>query len=205
MAWAPDGHAGVQGDPAHVAAHDLGDHAAVVGFAGGAEAVDGLGGDLDGGVEAEGVVRGVEVVVHGLGNADDLQAGVGQPLGGGQRSFAADGDDGVDAEPVHVALDDLGAAAVFERVGPRRSEDGAALLGDAADHGAGNVNHIALDDAAPAVEESYEFVAVDGDPLEDGAADDGVQSGAVAAAGENSNFHVSAQILVRGCTGRAPR
>ena len=191
------GHAGVQGDPAHVAAHDLGDHAAVVRFAGGAEPVDGLGGDLDGGVEAEGVVRGVEVVVDRLGHAHDLQAGVGEALGRGQGAFAADGDDGVDAEPVHVGLDDLGAAAVLERVGAGGAEDGAALLGDAADHGAGNVDDVALDDAAPAVEESHEFVAVDGDALEDGAADDGVQSGAVAAAGEDSNFHVSAQILVR--------
>ena len=195
----------MQGDPADVPAHDLGDHAAVVGFAGGAEPVDGLGGDLHGGVEAEGVVRGVEVVVHGLGDADDLQAGVGQALGRGQGSFAADGDDRVDAEPVHVGLDDLGAAAVFERVGAGRAQDRAALLGDAADHGAGDVDDVALHHAAPAVEESHELVAVDGDALEDGAADDGVQSGAVAAAGEDSNFHVSAQIMVRGYTGRAPR
>ena len=121
MAWAPGGHAGVQGDPADVAAHDLGDHAAVVGFAGGAEPVDGLSGDLDGGIEAERVVRGVEVVVHGLGDADDLQAGVGEALGGGQRSFTADGDDGVNAEPFHVGLDDVRAAAVFERVGAGRA------------------------------------------------------------------------------------
>ena len=190
------GHAGVQGDPAHVAAHDLGDHAAVVGFAGGAQPVDGLGGDLDGGVEAEGVVRGVEVVVHGLGDADDLQPGVGKALGGREGSLTADGDDRVDAEPVHVGLDDLRAAAVLERVGAGRAQDGAALLGDAADHGAGDVDDVALNDAAPAVQEPHEFVAVDGDALEDGAADDGVQSGAVATAGKNSNFHVSAQILV---------
>ena len=99
-------------------------------------------------------------------------------------------------EPVHVGLDDLGAAAVLERVGAGRAQDGAALLGDAADHGAGDVDDVALDNAAPAIQESHEFVAVDGDALEDGATDDGVQSGAVSAAGEDSNFHVLAQILV---------
>ena len=87
----------MQGDPAHVAAHDFGDHAAVVGLSGGAQPVDCLGGDLHGGVEAEGVVGGVEVVVDRLGHADDLEAGVGEPLCGGQGAFAADGDDGVDA------------------------------------------------------------------------------------------------------------
>ena len=145
----------------------------------------------DGGVEAEGVVGGVEVVVHGLGDADDLEAGVGEALRGCQGPFAADGDDGVDAEAVHVGLDDLGAAAVFERVGAGGAQDGAALLGDAADHGAGDVDDVAFDHAAPAVQEAHEFVAVDGDALEDGAADHGVQSRAVPAAGENSNFHVS--------------
>ena len=110
-----------------------------------------------GGVEAEGVVRGVEVVVDRLGDAHDLQAGVGEPLGGGQGALAADGDDGVDAEPVHVGLDDLGPAAVLERVGAGRAEDGAALLGDAADHGAGDLDDVALDDAAPAVQESHEL------------------------------------------------
>ena len=186
----------MQGDPAHVPSHDLGDHAAVVGLAGGAQPVDCLGGDLHGGVEAEGVVRGVEVVVDGLGHAHDLEAGVGEPLCGGQGALAADGDDGVDPEPVHVGFDDLGTAAVLKRVGAGRAQDGAALLGDAADHGAGNFDDVALDNAAPAVLESYELLAVDRDAFEDGATDDGVQAGAVSAAGEDSNFHVLAQILV---------
>jgi 2-polyprenyl-6-methoxyphenol hydroxylase-like FAD-dependent oxidoreductase len=65
--------------------------------------------------------------------------------------------------------------------------DGAALLGDAADHGAGDVDDVALHHAAPAVEESDELVAVDGNALQYGAADDRVQSGAVATAGEDSD------------------
>ena len=189
------GHAGVQRDPADVAAHDLGDHAAVVGFAGGAQPVDGLGGDLHRRVEAEGVVGGVEVVVHGLGNADDFQPGVGEALGGGEGSLATDGDDGVDPQPVHVGFDDVRPAAVLERVGAGGAQDGAALLGDTADNSAGNGDDVALNDAAPAVEEPDEFLAVDGDALQYGAADNRVQSGAVATAGEDSDFHVLAQIL----------
>ena len=179
----------MQGDPANVAAHDLGDHAAVVRLTGGPEPVDGFGGDLHGGIETEGVVGGVEVVVHGLGNADDLQAGVGEAFGGREGSFAADGDDGVDAQPVHVGLDDLRAPAVLEGVGAGRAKDGAALFGDASDERAGDGNDVPFNHAAPSVEEPHEFVAVDGNAFEDGAADDGVQSGAVAAAGEDSNFH----------------
>ncbi len=53
------GHAGVQGDPADVTAHDLSHHGPVVGFAGGAQAVEGVGGDGNSGVEAEGVVGGL--------------------------------------------------------------------------------------------------------------------------------------------------
>ncbi len=63
----PGCHAGMQGDPTDVAAHDFGDHAAVMGFAGGSQPVDGLSGDLDSGIETEGVISGVKVVVHGLG------------------------------------------------------------------------------------------------------------------------------------------
>src|SRR3954454_17887231 len=55
-------HAGMQGDPADVASHDFCDHAAAVRLSGGPQAVDCLGGYLDGGVETEGVVGGVEIV-----------------------------------------------------------------------------------------------------------------------------------------------
>ena len=47
------GDADGDGDPSGVAAHDLDDLHAGVGFGGGVEAVDGLGADGDGGVEAE--------------------------------------------------------------------------------------------------------------------------------------------------------
>src|SRR6266481_2575194 len=66
------GDSSVQGDPACVAAHDFDEHDAVMGFGGSVEAVDCLRGDDEGGVETEGDFRGIEVVVDGLGYADDV-------------------------------------------------------------------------------------------------------------------------------------
>ena len=61
------------------------------------EAVDRLGRDVDGGVEAEGVVRGGQVVVDGLGYADDLDAVlVDQACRDPQGVLAADRDERVD-------------------------------------------------------------------------------------------------------------
>jgi hypothetical protein len=188
-------HAGVQRDPADMPAHHFGDHAAPMRLAGGPQPVDGLRGDLHRSVKTEGVVGGIEVVVDGLGDTHDFQAGIRQALGGGEGSLAADGDDGVDPQPFHVGLDDVRAAAVLERVGPGRAQDGAALFRDTADHGPGEVDDVTFHHTAPAVAESDELVAVDGNALEDGATDDRVQSGAVSAAGEDSNFHVSAHIV----------
>src|SRR5215218_8592665 len=75
------GHARVQRDPAGVPAHDLDDEGAVVAVAGGVQPVDRLHRDTDGGVEAERVVGGVEVVVDGLRDADDGEPRLGQLRG----------------------------------------------------------------------------------------------------------------------------
>ena len=68
------GEAGVEGDPAGVAAHHLDDQHPVVAVGGGVQAVDRLHRDVDRGVEAEGVVGGAEVVVDRLRHADDVHA-----------------------------------------------------------------------------------------------------------------------------------
>ena len=74
MTLAPPAMPGVQRDPAGVPAHHLDDERAVVRLGGGVQAVDRLGRDVDRGVEAEGVVGRVEVVVDGLRHADDADA-----------------------------------------------------------------------------------------------------------------------------------
>ena len=127
------GHAGVQRDPAGVAAHDLDDEGAVVRLGGRVQPVDRLHGDVDRGVEAERVVGGVEVVVDGLGYADDVHAVLVQLGGDAEGVLAADRDERVDAEVLEVRLDLLDAAVDLERVGARRAEDRAAARQDAAD------------------------------------------------------------------------
>ena len=107
------GDAGVERDPAGVAAHHLQDHDAVVALGGGVQAVDGVRGHGHRGVEAERVVRGSQVVVDGLRHGHHGDAHVAEALGDLERAVAADGDDPVDAEVVDV----LDAPAP---TGPRR-------------------------------------------------------------------------------------
>ena len=107
------GHAGVHGDPAGVAAHDLADDHAVVRLGGGVQAVDRVGGDLHGGLEAERVVGAGEVVVDRLRHADDVDAVVGQPLGHAERVLAADRD-----QPVEAVLLERGARPSRSRPPP---------------------------------------------------------------------------------------
>ena len=95
----PTGDAGVGGDPAAVATHHLDDHHPVVALGRGVQPVDGVGGDLHRGVEAERDVGADDVVVDRLRHADDRQPVLGvQPAGDAQRAVAADDDDGVEAE-----------------------------------------------------------------------------------------------------------
>src|SRR5699024_831656 len=75
-------NAGIQGQPAGLVAHDLDAHDPAVAAGGGVDAVDDLGRDLDGGVETKGDVGAVDVVVDGLGQADDVQPLPGQQVGG---------------------------------------------------------------------------------------------------------------------------
>ena len=74
-------NAGVEGQPAGLVAHDLNAHHAAVAACRGVDAVDDVGGDVHSGVEAEGDVGAVDVVVDGLGQADDVQALLCQQIG----------------------------------------------------------------------------------------------------------------------------
>ena len=189
------GHARVQRDPARVPAHDLDDQDAVVALRGGVQPVDGLGGDVDRGVEAERVVRAREVVVDRLRHADDVDARLVQLGGDAEGVFAADGDQRVDAEVLQVAPDPLHAVLDGERVGPRRAEDGAAPREQPA-HGRDVQRHGGgLERPAPAVTEPEERVAVLGDALANDGPDHRVEPGAVPASGEHADAHVSHPLI----------
>ncbi len=184
------GDAGVQRDPASVPAHDLDDQHPVVRLGRGVQPVDRLGGDGHRGVEAEGVVGGVQVVVDGLRHADHLHALAVQRGGHAERVLAADGDQGVHPEVRQVLLDPRHAALDLHRVGAGGAEDRAAAGQDAA-HGLDLERPgQALERTAPAVAEADELVAVLLDAFADHRPDDGVQAGAVAPAGEHSDAHV---------------
>jgi hypothetical protein len=145
MTLAPAGEAGVQGDPAGVPSHHLDDQRAVVRLGGGVQPVDGVHGDLHGGVEAERVVGGAQVVVDGLRHADDVEAGRGQLGGDAQGVLAADGDEGVDTELVEVAAHRLDAVLDLHDVRTAAAEDGAAAREDAAGLGDAERHRVLLE------------------------------------------------------------
>src|SRR5438876_5070402 len=66
-------HTTVRRDPSRVAAHHFDYHYAVMGLGCRMQTVNCVGNDRDGGVETEGEIRSVNVVVDGLGNSDQLQ------------------------------------------------------------------------------------------------------------------------------------
>ena len=99
----PPGQPGVEGDVAHVAAHDLADHDPVVGLRRGLQAVDGVGGDLHRRVEPEGDLGPRQVVVDGLGQAHHGKAQLEEAPGRTQGVVAPDGHHGVEALAAAVA------------------------------------------------------------------------------------------------------
>ena len=183
-------HAGVQCDPAYVAAHHFGDHAAVMRFAGGTNAVHSLGRNRNSGVKTESVVGGAQIVINGLGNTDDGQTRIRQTLGTGKSAFTADGDNGVNPVAFHHNFDVFGSAVrPVERVGARGADNSAAAGRQTAYLLPRKVHEVAFDYATPPVTKTDEFVAVLLDTVENCAADNGVETGAVASGGKQTDFH----------------
>ena len=145
---------------------------------------------LDRGVEAERVVGRTQVVVDGLRHADDVDAVFRESVRGGQGALAADRDDAVDAMLCESLRDVLGAAArAVVGVGAAGAEDRTALPGQALHLMPGERHEVAVDDSAPAVADPDELQVVGGRALEHDAADDRVQAGAIAAAGQDADLH----------------
>src|SRR5581483_7103601 len=189
-------------DPAGVPAHDLHDQHPLVRLGGGLQPVQGLRRHGHRGVEAEGDVRDGDVVVDGLGHAHDRQPVVRQQPGRLQRALAADRDDRVEAEFRDMALGPLHAVPQMFRAHPGGAEDGAAAGQDAADGVEVELEIVALQEALPAVPETDDLVAVVGDGTVHDGPDDGVQAGAVAAGGEDTNAHSPNYLLNVGREGR---
>ena len=105
---------------------------------------------------------------------------------GAKRAVAADHDHGVDAVRLDRPADARVAVAVNVGVSPRRAEDRAAALEDAAHVVAVERLHVPLHEAVPAVADADDLHAVgDGRAADDGA-NDRVEPGAIAAGGEDA-------------------
>ena len=131
------------------------------------------------------------VVVDRLRHAHHVDAVVPQPVRGREGAFAADRDDAVDVVAVEGLRDVLRAApGPLVGVGATRAEDGAADLGQSLHLVPCEREEVAVDDATPAVADADELDVVVRGALEDDAADDRIESGAVSAAGEDTDLHV---------------
>ena len=106
-----------------------------------------------------------------------------------ERVLAADRDQRVEPALLDRLAHLVDAALDLERVRPRRAEDRAAAVQDAARGLVGELDRLVLEHARPAVAEADELVVVLVDALADDAADDRVESGAVSAAGEDADAH----------------
>lgn len=158
-------------------------------FGGGLEAVYGFGGDAHRGVEAEGAVGGGDVVVDGLGDADDGHTGVRQHPRGGEGAFAADRDEGVHAVTAAQLGAVLGGLAQPVALQPGRAENGAATGEDAADRVEIEGAEVAVEESLEPVLEADDFIAVTHHGTVDDRPDHCVQAWAIAACGENSDAH----------------
>ena len=130
-----------------------------------------------------------EVVVDGLGDANDGDALPGELTGHTERVVAADGDEGFDCLALKGRADGLGAALDGVGVGAGGAEDGSAEGQDVAATLGAEGHGVAFHDARPAVAEADDLVAVLALALGDDGANDGVQAGAIASAGQDSHTH----------------
>ena len=119
------GDARETGNPACMPAHGLDDHDPAVRFGGRADAVDRFHHDVDGGVETEGEVGAVEIVVDGFGDTDhrELEVLV-QPLRHPEGVVATNRDQGVKAESAERFAEFRDRLRLLVGVGPRRPQDG---------------------------------------------------------------------------------
>ena len=193
----PAGDARKQGQPARFIAHHLHEDGAAVAVCRGAHPLDGVGDDVERGMEAEGVVGAVDVVIDGLGKADDVI-----PLRAQQRRRAvgARPAQGEQAVQPHLAvigahLFQTGGAVFFGHGhhlegGAHRPEHGAAHVEQALELFARHGAAFAADEAAVTVGNADDLGIFDVlIHIQADAAHDGIQPGAVAAACQDPYLH----------------
>ncbi len=183
------GDAAHHADPARVAPHHLDHHHAVVRFGGRVQAVDRLGRDPDGSVEAERVVRCRQVVVDRLRDADDREVVLGvESRGDAEGVFTSDRDERVEFFFPEVRENLVDAALDLVRVRPRRADDRAAAGEEPRDLAWPERLEQPLDEALPALAHADHGAAAR-HHLPADRPDDRIEARAVAAAGEDPDLH----------------
>ena len=186
----PAGDAAVHCDPTRVAAHHLDHHHALMRFGGGVYAINGFGRGVHRGVETKTEVGPHQIVVDGLGNADHFQAQFVHTLGHAHGVVSADGDQGfhtVGPQDFHAALQ---SAFALGRIGPRSAQDGASPRQNARDRIHVHLHGLVLVNPAPPFHEADKLIVIVHDAFAHHRSYDGVQSRAVATAGQNPDSHV---------------
>ena len=95
-------HGGKHGGKAGVAAEHFENHESFMGTSGSTQTVGELNGSRDASAEADAVIGTRDVVVHGFGNADNLEAFLIKTHGVTEGVIATDGDEVFDAQPVEI-------------------------------------------------------------------------------------------------------
>ncbi|OPZ14536.1 MAG: hypothetical protein BWZ10_01892 [candidate division BRC1 bacterium ADurb.BinA364] len=192
------GHSGMQRQPSGIASHRLDDHHPVVRHRRGVQPVDGFGDDLHRGVEAEGVIGFADVIIDGFRHSNGAQAFFRQFAGDGQRAVAANGHQRLNAQfaaALDAAVADIDRLFVF--LFSRKEAKRIVAIGCAQDRAAfgQDSGHIGILEQSPAilgqpkiaVLESDDFHAVARHGRLGHSANDGVEAGAVAPAGQNAD------------------
>ena len=189
----PARDARAQGQPARLVAHDLGQDHPVVAVGGGVEPVDGVGGDLQGGGEPEGVVGVGDVAVDGLGQVHHRDARLRQAQRVLRGAAATQHHQAVEISLLHDVLDggngvdDLAAHAHAVHLVAAGPEDGAADGEDPRQRFRAELETSVLGQAAHPVAETDQFHAVSADHRLAQSADGRVQAGGVAARGQDTD------------------
>jgi len=180
-------------EPAGAVAHDLGDDDAMVAVRRAVEAVNRFGRDVERGGEAEGGVGHGDVIVNRLGQRDDVESGLVQAQGIFLRAAAAEADKAVESPFVIIVHDDLGhvlGATVNHhavRLVAARAKNRAADGENAGERGLVELEAFVFHEAAKAVAKADDFHPVITERRLADATDSGVESGAVAARGEDAD------------------
>ena len=186
----------IEGDPPGITPHHLHDEDAFVRFRGRVQTIDSIGGERHSGVEPEAVGRADDVVVDRLGDADAWGCRTRRIVRDGERAVPADHHQRVEPHLVehldHAVAVGPQAVGGLDRIEKRIAAIGRAENRPAEPHDAADVvrcehaRSAALDQAIEAVFEADAFDAGVIGGL-DHRADDGVQAGGIAAAGEDAD------------------